>query len=250
MTWMSLSTRMVLLVTIALLGLMVEQVSAFVGPHSSICRSYPGGLASAPPSGSFPLPFRSSIIQQRMSVDEDEAATATATKGKPATVTKSVDEDVNDQIIEPQVMTTGYSQAPELVTAIREATDMALEALPPIITDEDKTTKKIDLAIVSVSSLYDGNSSPSDVVPTLLEAASSYGQGIQHLVGSYSGGFISSLSNRNYLDQLKEAKSASSAIDDEEGGEANVCACQVMEREGVPGISVVLAVLPDVKIKV
>jgi hypothetical protein len=136
---------------------------------------------------------------------------------------------------DPQVLATGYSQAMELTEAIQEATDMALQALPVASADS-----KIDLCIVSVSSLYDGNVSPSIVVPTILQAASKYGQGIQHLVGSTNGGFISSVANL-------ERPPTAMAQDDEE----NVArACRPTEREGVPGVSVSFGILPDVELKV
>jgi hypothetical protein len=122
--------------------------------------------------------------------------------------------------VEPQIFASGYSQAIEMTTALQEAVDMALEALPSAALD------KIDLAFVSVSSLYDGNASPSDVVPTVLEAA----PGIQNLIGCTSGGFISSLAN---LDHTQDSP-----------------ACRPIEREGVPGVTVTLMVLPDVSVTV
>lgn len=125
---------------------------------------------------------------------------------------------------DPQVLASGYSQKIDLIEAIQEASDMALAALPKATPDS-----QIDLAIVSISSLYDGNlnSSPSDVVPAFLKAAAKdYGTGIQHLVGSTSGGFVSSRTN----------------WDSDE--------CIPVEQEGVLGVSVVYCILPDVKLKV
>jgi hypothetical protein len=151
---------------------------------------------------------------------------------------------------EPQVFATGYSQAMDMKEAIQEATDMALQALP-----RPSSTTKIDLAIISVSSLYDGNTSPSEVVPTILEAASKYGQGIQHLVGSTSGGFVSSRANLDEQKQQQpvtttEQPSVGDTNDDSENQEAMVRSCLPIEREGVPGVSVTLCVLPDVQVKV
>jgi hypothetical protein len=139
---------------------------------------------------------------------------------------------------DPQVFATGYSQALELVTALQEAVDMAMEALPPTVTN-------IDLAVVSVSSLYDGNSKPSDVVPTVLQAASNGKKQIQNLIGCTSGGFIASLANL-YQQSIEDM-----SIDmDEEQQNAAFRACRPMEREGVPGVVVTFAILPDVAVQV
>lgn len=132
----------------------------------------------------------------------------------------SLSSSKDDAMVEPQVLASGYSQAIEMVTALEEAVDMALEALPSAALD------KIDLAVVSVSSLYDGNASPSEVVPTLLKEA----PGIQNVIGCTSGGFISSLANFDYSPDAP--------------------ACRPIEREGVPGVTVTLMVLPDVNLKV
>lgn len=122
--------------------------------------------------------------------------------------------------VEPLVFASGYSQAIEMTTALQEAVDMALEALPLAARD------KIDLAVVSVSSLYDGNAKPSDVVPTVLQAS----PGIQNLIGCTNGGFISSLANLDYTPESP--------------------ACRPIEREGVPGVTVTFMVLPDVSVSV
>jgi indole-3-glycerol phosphate synthase len=143
----------------------------------------------------------------------------------------------------PQAMASGYSQAMDMAQAIQDAVAMALEALPP---PPDNETAQIDLAIVSVSSLYDGSASPSTVVPTVLEAASSYGKGIQHLVGSTCGGFISS---RATFQQQQTARDDESDDDDEDEKAPSVRLCAPVEQEGVPGVSVVLAILPDVKLQ-
>jgi hypothetical protein len=170
--------------------------------------------------------------------------------------------------VEPQVLATGYSQAMELTTALEEAMAMALEALPVISSSQQQQQTddaRIDLAIVSVSSLYDGNSKPSDVVPTILQAASSYGQGIQHLIGGTSGGFVSSLANLNeemaapegYYPMMTpvvgddDEDASSDDENDDDGEEQNTFkACRPIEREGVPGVTVTLAILPDVNVQV
>jgi hypothetical protein len=132
---------------------------------------------------------------------------------------------------DPQVLASGYSQKIDLIEAIQEASDMALAALPKATPDS-----QIDLAIVSISSLYDGdlNSSPSDVVPAFLKAAANeYGTGIQHLIGSTVGGFVGSRTNWDSNDDKKGPRT-----------------CIPIEQEGVPGVSVVYCILPDVKLKV
>ena len=147
--------------------------------------------------------------------------------------------------IEPQVMSTGYSQQMDLNDAIKEAMEMALQSLPNA---RNNKNAKIDLAIVSISSLYDGNSSPSTVVPTCLDIASSYGRGIQHLVGSSVGGIVSSVINTD--DSYQEDTEDEEDEDEEEKSALLRRACTPTELEGVPGVSVMLAILPDVNLKV
>ena len=127
---------------------------------------------------------------------------------------------------DPQVWSAGYSPNPDLVEAVKEATKAAMEGLPD-------GGDKIDLAIVSVSSLYDGQTSPAVLVPTVISTASTYGLGIQNLLGCTTGGIISSTRNAQYGMP----------------GDGTP-ACFGIEAEGSPGVSVVLALLPDVQIKV
>jgi len=124
--------------------------------------------------------------------------------------------------VDPQVIATGYSTDDNLSEAIREATELALEALP-----DATPSSKIDLAVIFVSSLYDGTSSPSVIVPSFLDAASSYGQGIQHVIGSTASGVVGSVVNT----------------------EKNGPSCQPVEIEGSLGVSVALFVLPDVQLQ-
>ena len=126
----------------------------------------------------------------------------------------------------PQVWSAGYSPKADLLEAIQEATEAAMAGLP-------ERGHKIDLAIVSVSSLYDGQTSPAILVPTVISTASSYGIGIQNLLGCTTGGIISSTRNDQYGMP----------------GEGTP-ACFGIETEGSPGVSVVLALLPDVQLKV
>ena len=151
---------------------------------------------------------------------------------------------------EPQVLATGYSQQMELSEAIKEAMEIALQALPDA---SNNPNAQIDLAIISISSLYDGNSSPSTVVPACLDIASSYGRGIQHLVGSSVGGIVSSVSNMDDGDASYQEEVEGD--DDDEDDDDNdkpprTRTCTPAELEGVPGVSVMLAILPDVNLKV
>ena len=111
--------------------------------------------------------------------------------------------------------------------AIRAATELAIQALPAPTSDDGRASK-IDLAVIFVSSLYDGTFSPTTIVPTLLEAGSSYGQGIQHVIGSTAGGIVGSVA----------ATSPSDAA-----------ACKPVELEGSLGVSVSLLQLPDVELQ-
>jgi indole-3-glycerol phosphate synthase len=177
----------------------------------------------------------------------------TKTPTNTATIEKNDDVAADDD--QSQVLATGFSQNMDMVEALREAVEMAIAGLPPPL---DLSTSSasgqhhhrlgIDLAVVSVSSLYDGNASPSLVVPTILEAASSYETGIQHLVGSTCGGFIGSTRT------AVTTSSSSNDDDDDTNGDVSknqnvIRACQPVEREGVPGVSVVLCILPDVQLR-
>jgi small ligand-binding sensory domain FIST len=132
---------------------------------------------------------------------------------------------------DPQVFGTGYSANPGLLEAIQEATDQALSLLPPVHSSQREA--QIDLAIVSISSLYDGQASPSIVVPAVLSSANVYGKGVQHLVGCTAGGIISS--------------TPQSAYPQKDGVNRE---CKPIETEGLPGVSVTLALLPGVYLKV
>jgi len=159
--------------------------------------------------------------------------------------TKNADEK-NDQITtadQPQVLASGFSQNMDMVDALCEAVEMALASLPPPIQNSG-----IDLAVVSVSSLYDGKASPSLVVPTILEAVSSYGTGVQNIVGSTCGGFIGS--TRTFVDDAKKQEPNDDSDDAKAGENENIArACLPVEREGVPGVSIVLCLLPDVRLR-
>ena len=156
--------------------------------------------------------------------------------------------------IEPQVLATGYSQNLNLIEAIEEACELAILALPKPTTE----ASKIDLALISISSLYDGstNMPPSKVVPAVLQACQSYGHGIQHLIGSTVGGFVSSLTNWDYQQtrttttMSKDSTGNNNNDNDNDNLKAMERACLPVELEGLPGVSVTLCILPDVSVKV
>ena len=144
---------------------------------------------------------------------------------------------------EPQVLASGFSQNMGMLEALKEAVEMAMASLPP-----PTEGSSIDLAVVSVSSLYDGNASPSLVVPTILATASTYGNGIQNIVGSTCGGFIGSTRLFNDDTTVGEHNDGNADSEDREK-EDTVRACLPIEREGVPGVSIVLSLLPDVQLR-
>ena len=144
---------------------------------------------------------------------------------------KSSEANAVDDTLEPQAWSSGYSLKVDLEEAIKDATMLALQGLP-------RRGRRIDISFVFVSSLYDGQSSPSIVVPAILEAASSYGEGLQHLIGCTTGGLVSSSINDNF--GLTVATTDNGAVS----------ACVGIESEGVPGVSVMLGVLPGVNLKV
>jgi len=160
--------------------------------------------------------------------------------------TAVVSEEKNDQLItsnEPQVLASGFSQNMDMVEALREAVQMAMASLPP-----PTQNSEINLAVVSVSSLYDGNASPSLVVPTILDTASAYGSGVQNIVGSTVGGLIASTYSFP-SDMTNQGLHDSNGDEHASEKEKAARACLPVEREGVPGVSVVLCVLPDVHLR-
>lgn len=138
---------------------------------------------------------------------------------------------------DPQVFATGYSPKPDLLEAIQEATDNAVKSLPKAVSPETG----ISLAIVTISSLYDGQSSPSVVVPAVLSSASVYGKGIQNLVGCTTGGVVSSITNYD----LPNSPDGGGSITQQQPKSS-----LPIENEGLPGVSVTLSLLPDVHVKV
>jgi small ligand-binding sensory domain FIST len=137
------------------------------------------------------------------------------------------------QELSPQVFASGYSPQLDLLEAIQEATNIALQALP-----KPEQDAAIDLALITVSSLYDGQSQPSVVVPAVLRGASVYGTGVQNLIGCTTGGIVASVAN---LDMPQTTDNYN---------EVQPKACSTVESEGVPGVSVTLCLLPNVTVKV
>ena len=143
---------------------------------------------------------------------------------------------------------SGASTKSDLVQAITEAVDIALESLP-------RGGCRIDLGIVSVSSLYDGGPFPlaTTVVPAILAAIQVYNDKLidnqqqptssftlQNLMGSSVAGCIASIPTTT-----RAAAATASATD-----MFATRACQPMEYEGVPAVAITLCVLPDTNVKV
>jgi indole-3-glycerol phosphate synthase len=116
----------------------------------------------------------------------------------------------------PTIVATGSSTNPDILKALQEATDQALVAFP---------TQHVDLAFVSVSSLYDA--AQSTTVPVLLAALQHAGnRTLGHLIGSSVAGCISSTPLMN-----------------------GMSSCQPVEWEGQPAVSITLCSLPNVQFK-
>lgn len=136
----------------------------------------------------------------------------------------------------PQVWSAGYSTKTDLVEALEEAVAMAVTSLP-VVTEQDQlqglSAHKIDVAVVSISSLYDGgkHNPVHTVIPIVMEAAAALYGPIQHLVGCSSAGVISSSSQ------------ATGASNSKNGSQ-----CKAVEWEGLPAVSVTLGIVPDTTI--
>ena len=187
--------------------------------------------------------------QQRASTSGTTGMFRLATADSSSSVQSLLTDDVVKEAtsLQPQAMASGYSQAMDMQEAIQEAVAMAIEALPPLTNQQAQ--HQIDLAFVSVSSLYDGSASPADVVPSILKAAKGYGKGIQHLVGSTCGGFIGSRATFQPQSTTSDVKDADEEDAEEQRTATVIRACKSAEQEGVPGVSVVLSILPDVQVE-
>jgi indole-3-glycerol phosphate synthase len=158
----------------------------------------------------------------------------------------------NNNSIRPMAFSSGFSTLPDLREAIREAVAMAVSGLPPPPRSQDgeAITTDIDVGWVSITSLYDGgtHSPATTVIPVLLSALTNdHHRQIEHIIGSSSAGCISSAPR-----SLAGATAPpSGATPDPSRGESaasasTAAACRPVEFDGVPAVSVTLAVLPDV----
>ena len=154
------------------------------------------------------VPKYSSIASRRFTT---ETNTDTDTNTDDTNTSTSADNNA----VAPQAIATGYSQSPDLTIAVQEATASALSYLPP--------NSKIHLGLVYVSSLYDGQYSPSTIVPSILETCADATHEVQKLIGCYAGGLIAS-------------KNLGSK-------------CSPQENEGITGVTITFCVLPDTEIK-
>jgi len=138
-------------------------------------------------------------------------------------------EGLQDQ--KPQVFASGYSTQANLVDALKEAIKVAVEGLPESSGSEQPP--KIDLAMVSVSSLYDGGivQPATSVIPIVLDSVAEYysGASIENLIGGSAAGCISSTATA-------PTEQASNS-------------CETVELEGIPAVSVTLAMLPEVELR-
>lgn len=125
----------------------------------------------------------------------------------------------------PQAIGTGYSQNPDILFALEEATKAALASLPP--------DANIDLGIVYISSLYDGQCSPTKIVPAIIASVDGTHRSLQKLIGCSAGGLVGS---KHSSSQSSSSSSSSPSI-------------STVESEGEAGVTISLCVLPDTQIQ-
>ena len=185
---------------------------------------------------SFPTVQQQQQQQQQRGIRVPSILASTATANNDAS--PSIDPTL------PQVWSAGYSTQADLVQALKEAVAMAVASLPPINDNASTGTRadnKIDICIVSISSLYDGGAhSPTQtVIPVVTETAAALYAPIQHLVGSSCAGVLSSSS-------VPAAAASSSSSPNTGGPVASIrTQCRAVEWEGLPAVSVTLGILPD-----
>lgn len=139
-----------------------------------------------------------------------------------ATATSSIQESQSQSQLEHQSVATGYSQNPDLLVAIEEATTAALASLPPL------ERKVIDLGIIYISSIYDGQHSPTKVVPSIIDTVQQHYSHIdenivQKVIGCSAGGLL--------------------------GSKHIAGGCTPIENEGAAGVTISLCILPDTEIR-
>ena len=147
---------------------------------------------------------------------------------------ESVESEGNTETVDnskaPQAVATGYSQNPDLLLAIEEAAVSALASLPTMDSDGNNDMK-IDLATVYVSSIYDGQYSPTKVVPAIVDFCKENDRTVQKLIGCYAGGLIGT----------RGATSGS--------GSGNNPKVSTVESEGLAAVTISFMVLPSTDIQ-
>ena len=140
---------------------------------------------------------------------------------------------------DPIVFASGSSTQPNLVAALEEAVDQAVAALPA-------SCAQLDLAWISISSLYDGavggGMGASVVIPTIVQALErQHNIRLQHLIGSSVAGCVTSRASVPTRTAVITSGSGSSTP----SSSADTQACLPTEYESVPAVSLTVAVLPD-----
>ena len=148
----------------------------------------------------------------------------------------------------PQVFSSGYSDDPDLTVALLKATEAALARLPKSSSLDSMVEKKIDFGMVFVSSLYDA--SASAVIPTILATVqgnyeAGYVDGVRCIIGCSAAGLIGSTRYNNIA--AADSVSSSSANGEEDESDRAMPSIQTIENETSQGVTVTLALLPDVE---
>lgn len=160
--------------------------------------------------------------------DDESVSGDEASKGiTPATA--------DADILPPQAMATGYSHNPDLLLATQEATRQALASLP--------TGASVDLGLVFVSSIYDGQYSPTVVVPTIVETCRNENVSLEKLIGCSAGGLVGT----KEPPQQQSTGTCSTVADKSRPRRAQTL--NTVENEGGAGVVVTLCVLPDTEIR-
>lgn len=161
--------------------------------------------------------------------------TVTPNNFPPTTRNHGLHATSSNTAVAPQVFASGYSTNPNLIEALQEAVQMAVASLPvPHHNENNNNPPTVDLGLVLVSSLYDGGavSPATSVVPAVVQAVQEYYDGavLQELLGCSVAGCIGSTW---------------------EQPDGPVVAPHVVtaEMEGIPAVSVTLALLPDVQVQ-
>jgi indole-3-glycerol phosphate synthase len=220
------------------------RVQAFTFPAAAFRRPRTATADTAGVIGSGPT-----ITDGRTAADSRKSTTYTAhttllqsTNSNSDTTATSTS---TSSTTSPQVWSAGYSTKTDLVEALEEAVAMAVASLP-VLTEQDQLSlnNQIDVAVVSISSLYDGgkHNPVHTVIPVVTDAAAALYGPIQHLVGCSSAGVISSSATTT-------TSSGTSSI----GGNGSQSrgpksACRAVEWEGLPAVSVTLGIVPDTTI--